>query len=83
MLTVDLDRCTEQELMAASRPLFVLLEQDLLLCPRRRGPWSLDDVHRTLLGGNAAGKVERWPIGLPLIHGQRMCWPPMMPGLRR
>ena len=50
-LTVDLDRCTEQELMAASRPLFALLEQDLLLCPRRRGPWSLDDVHRTLLGG--------------------------------
>ena len=55
-LTVDLDRCTEQELMAASRPLFALLEQDLLLCPRRRGPWSLDDVHRTLLGANAAGQ---------------------------
>lgn len=68
-LTVDLDRCTEQELMAASRPLFALLEQDLLLCPRRRGPWSLDDVHRTLLGANAAGRVERWPIGLPVICG--------------
>ncbi|WP_115082556.1 ATP-dependent RecD-like DNA helicase [Synechococcus sp. N32] len=68
-LTFDLDRCTEQELMAASRPLFALLEQDLLLCPRRRGPWSLDDVHRTLLGANAAGRVERWPIGLPVICG--------------
>ncbi|WP_392346724.1 ATP-dependent RecD-like DNA helicase [Parasynechococcus sp.] len=68
-LTIDLDRCTGQELMAESRPLFALLEQDLLLCPRRRGPWSLDDVHRTLLGANAAGKVERWPIGLPVICG--------------
>ena len=68
-LAVDLDRCADQELMAESRPLFALLEQDLLLCPRRRGPWSLDDVHRTLLGANAAAKVERWPIGLPVICG--------------
>ena len=68
-LARDLDRCPDQELMAASRPLFALLEQDLLLCPRRRGPWSLEDVHRTLLGASAMGKVERWPIGLPVICG--------------
>ena len=68
-LARDLDRCPDQELMAASRPLFALLGQDLLLCPRRRGAWSLDDVHRTLLGASAVGKVERWPIGLPVICG--------------
>ena len=48
-LSVDLNRCSEQELMAESRPLFALLEQDLLLCPRRRGPWSLDAVSYTHL----------------------------------
>ena len=68
-LARDLDRFPDQELMAASRPLFAVLEQDLLLCPRRRGPWSLEDVHRTLLGSSAVGKVERWPIGLPVICG--------------
>ena len=26
-------------------------------------------MHRTLLGANAAGKVECWPIGLPVICG--------------
>ena len=68
-LAGDLDRCPDQELMAVSRPLFEVLAQDLLLCPRRRGPWSLDDVHRTLLGASAADKVERWPVGLPVICG--------------
>ena len=68
-LAQGLDCCAEQELMGASRPLFEALEQDLLLCPRRRGPWSLDDVHRTLLGSSAVLKVERWPIGLPVICG--------------
>ena len=69
VLARDLDRCSDQELMAASRSLFESLEHDLLLCPRRRGPWSLEDVHRTLLGASALLKVERWPVGLPVICG--------------
>ena len=34
----------------AAEALLNAVEQDLVLCPRRKGPWSLHDVHRTLLG---------------------------------
>jgi exodeoxyribonuclease V alpha subunit len=35
-----------------------------VLCPRRRGPWGVDAVHRTLL---PAGGVQDWPIGVPVL----------------
>ena len=59
----------ESELNDAATPLLQELERELLLCPRRRGPWSLEDVHRGLLG--AAGWMEplRWPEGVPVICG--------------
>ena len=44
-------------------------DQELLLCPRRRGPWSLEDVHRTLLGSSSWRDPARWPEGLPVICG--------------
>ena len=46
----------EEELQQAAEPLLQELERELLLCPRRKGPWSLNDVHRSLLG--AAGWRE-------------------------
>ena len=48
-LASGLETMNEAELEEASRPLFKELEHDLVLCPRRRGRWSLEDVHRTLL----------------------------------
>ena len=52
----------------AAEVLLDAVEQELVLCPRRRGPWSLDDVHRTLLGSNRHDPTQ-WPEGLPVISG--------------
>ena len=68
-LTADLDRLDDAALQTAAGPLMQLLERDLLLCPRRRGPWSLEDVHRTLLGPAAVDDPMLWPEGTPVICG--------------
>ena len=52
----------------AAEALLNTLEQELVLCPRRRGPWSLDDVHRSLLG-KSRHDPQQWPTGLPVISG--------------
>ena len=52
----------------AAETLLNAVEQELVLCPRRRGPWSLDDVHRTLLGPTHSDP-RTWPAGLPVICG--------------
>ena len=59
----------ESELNDAAAPLLRELEKDLLLCPRRRGPWSVEDVHRSLLGGGGWMNPLRWPEGVPVICG--------------
>ena len=60
--------CSEAELSGQAEPLLAALEQNLVLCPRRRGPWSLEDVHRSLLGEVIAADPRRWPSGLPVIR---------------
>jgi exodeoxyribonuclease V alpha subunit len=47
----------------------LLLERDrlLVLAPRRRGPWGVEGIHRTLLGEAAAAPVTAWPEGLPVL----------------
>ena len=35
-----------------------------VLCPRRRGPWGVEAVHRALL---PPGGVLQWPIGVPVL----------------
>ena len=68
-LAVGLLSCAEEDLERAAAPLMAMLDQELLLCPRRRGPWSLEDVHRTLLGSSSWRDPARWPEGLPVICG--------------
>ena len=68
-LAGGLDRCELQELASQSQPLLEALESDLVLCPRRRGPWSLEDLNRSLLGEANALDPARWPAGLPVICG--------------
>ena len=47
----------------------LLLERDrlLVLAPRRRGPWGVEGIHRTLLGEAAAAPITAWPEGLPVL----------------
>ena len=68
-LASALETIDEADLEEASRLLFKELEHDLVLCPRRQGRWSLEDVHRTLLGPAAAQDPWSWPVGLPVICG--------------
>jgi len=68
-LSEGLLNCSEAELSTKAEPLLRALEQNLVLCPRRRGPWSLEDVHRSLLGDAIAEDPRRWPSGLPVICG--------------
>ena len=68
-LADGLDRCDPLNLAAAAQPLLQALEAELVLCPRRRGPWSLEDLNRSLLGEANAADPGRWPIGLPVICG--------------
>lgn len=64
-----LESCSEAELLARASPLLDALERELVLCPRRRGPWGLEDVHKSLLGEAAVADPRRWPAGLPVICG--------------
>ena len=68
-LASGLETLNEAELEEASRSLFRELEHDLVLCPRRQGRWSLEDVHRTLLGAAGVQDPWSWPVGLPVICG--------------
>lgn len=68
-LSEGLLNCSEAELSDQAEPVLKALEQNLVLCPRRRGPWSLEDVHRSLLGEAIAEDPRRWPSGLPVICG--------------
>jgi exodeoxyribonuclease V alpha subunit len=47
----------------------LLVERDrlLVLAPRRRGPWGVEGIHRTLLGEAAAAPAIAWPEGLPVL----------------
>lgn len=62
----------ESELNTAATPLLQELERELLLCPRRRGAWSLEDVHRALLGSAEWMDPLRWPEGVPVICGSNL-----------
>ena len=68
-LAEGLDRCDASALAAAAQPLLEAVESELVLCPRRRGPWSLEDLNRSLLGDANADDPARWPMGLPVICG--------------
>ena len=68
-LAEGLDRCEAVHLAAEAQPLLEAMEADLVLCSRRRGPWSLEDLNRSLLGETNAADPSRWPVGLPVICG--------------
>jgi len=47
----------------------LLVERDrlLVLSPRRRGPWGVEGIHRTVLGEAAGAPAAAWPEGLPVL----------------
>jgi exodeoxyribonuclease V alpha subunit len=50
----------------AERELLAERDRLLVLTPRRQGRWSVEAIHRTLLGENWADPF-RWPAGTPAI----------------
>ncbi len=46
------------------------LEELMVLCPRRYGPWSIDHIHKTILGNTLEKSILDWPAGTPVICGE-------------
>ncbi len=46
------------------------LEELMVLCPRRYGPWSVDHIHKSILGATLNKGVMNWPAGTPVICGE-------------
>jgi len=61
---------TVANLSVAAEPLFNCLDRLMVLCPRRRGLWGVDDVHRALLGQCLDAGVAHWPLGTPVMCGE-------------
>ena len=65
--------CIEEssdELETYADLMVTILDQLMVLCPRRRGLWSVMDVHRSILGRQLDSGVNQWPMGLPVICGE-------------
>ncbi|KZR76668.1 ATP-dependent DNA helicase [Prochlorococcus marinus] len=54
-------------LAVAAESLLDSLERLMVLCPKRRGFWGVDHVHRALLGQSLEAGVMRWPLGTPVM----------------
>ncbi len=49
--------------------IFSLLEDLIVLCPRRSGHWGVNHLHRELLGNGFENDFKNWPEGTPIICG--------------
>jgi exodeoxyribonuclease V alpha subunit len=49
------------------RPLLAERDRLLVLTPLRRGRWSVEAIHRSLLGPGAEGGPWAWPLGTPVL----------------
>ncbi len=47
-----------------AQELLNILDNSMVLCPRRRGPWGVNAVHQHLLNSS---EPQRWPSGLPVL----------------
>ncbi len=63
----DLNSAEENQ---AAENLLNCLDQLIVLCPRRYGLWSVDHIHKTLLGEKLKEGVSQWPEGTPVICSQ-------------
>lgn len=61
---------TAANLSVAAEPLFDCLDRLMVLCPKRRGLWGVEDVHRALLGQYFEAGVGHWPLGTPVMCGE-------------
>ncbi|MFL0778947.1 MAG: AAA family ATPase [Prochlorococcus sp.] len=61
---------TAANLSVAAEPLFDCLDRLMVLCPKRRGLWGVEDVHRALLGQYFEAGVAHWPLGTPVMCGE-------------
>ena len=50
--------------------LFDCLDNLLVLCPRRNGPWSVSHIHQIILGNKYDEGLTKWPEGTPVMCSQ-------------
>ncbi len=51
----------------AAEEILNCLERLIILCPKRYGFWSLNHIHKTVLGDEFEVGVSKWPEGTPVI----------------
>lgn len=51
----------------SAESLLCLLDASMVLCPRKKGLWGVNHVHRTLLGTNLEHGISDWPQGTPVM----------------
>ena len=61
---------TAANLSVAAESLFDCLDRLMVLCPKRRGLWGVEDVHRAFLGQYFEAGVAHWPLGTPVMCGE-------------
>ena len=47
--------------------LFKFIDNLLILCPQRYGPWGVNKIHEFLLGKRFEKEVEKWEEGTPIM----------------
>lgn len=53
-----------------ARKIMGRLDKLMVLCPRRRGRWSVDDVNHSVIGAELEAGISNWPLGLPIMCGE-------------
>ncbi len=50
--------------------IFNCLDDLMVLCPKRKGLWSVDHIHRLCLRGFPEVGINSWPEGFPVMSGE-------------
>ncbi|WP_320674856.1 ATP-dependent DNA helicase [Prochlorococcus sp. MIT 1341] len=58
---------TRPDTLTIASQLFDVLDEYMVLCPRRSGVWGIDHVHQSFLGKKFGLGVMYWPQGFPVM----------------
>ncbi len=57
----------QEEINKASQNLFKYVDRLLILCPKRKGVWGVDQIHKQILGDKLSNGISTWPEGTPIM----------------
>ncbi len=57
----------QEEINKAAQNLFKYVDRLLILCPKRKGIWGVDQIHKQILGEKLGHGISTWPEGTPIM----------------